>query len=44
VLAVRDLASGVMLAWQPLPALTEEVTRAALGYLFALHGPPLAHV
>jgi transposase InsO family protein len=41
VLAVRDLASGSMLAWQPLPALTEEVTRAALGRLFVLHGAPL---
>jgi transposase InsO family protein len=41
VLAVRDLASGCMLAWQPLPALTEEVTRAALGRLLALHGAPL---
>jgi transposase InsO family protein len=41
VLAVRDLASGCMLAWQPLPALTEEVTRAVLARLFALHGAPL---
>jgi transposase InsO family protein len=41
VLAVRDLASGCMLAWQPLPALTEEVTRAALGRLFAVQGAPL---
>jgi transposase InsO family protein len=41
VLAVRDLASGFMLAWQPLPALTEEVTRDALRLLFALHGAPL---
>jgi transposase InsO family protein len=41
VLAVRDLASGLMLAWQPLPALTEEVTRAALACLFALDGAPL---
>jgi transposase InsO family protein len=41
VLAVRDLASGCMLAWQPLPNLTEEVTRAALARLFALHGAPL---
>jgi len=41
VLAVRELASGYMLAWQPLPALTEEVTREALGRLFALHGAPL---
>jgi transposase InsO family protein len=41
VLAVRDLASGMMLAWQPLPDLTEEVTRAALRGLFVQHGPPL---
>jgi transposase InsO family protein len=41
VLAVRDLASGCMLAWQPLPALTEEVTREVLARLFALHGAPL---
>ena len=30
-----------MLAWQALPALTAEVTRAALRCLFALHGAPL---
>jgi len=41
VLAVRDLASGYMLAWKPLPTLTEEVTREALGRLFALYGAPL---
>jgi len=41
VLAVRDLASGSMLAWQALPNLTEEVTREALAHLFALHGAPL---
>ena len=41
VLAVRDLASGCMLAWQALPAMTEQVARAALGRLFALHGAPL---
>ena len=41
VLAVRDLASGLMLAWQPLPALTEQVTCAALGRLFAVYGAPL---
>jgi transposase InsO family protein len=41
VLAVRDLASGAMLAWQPLPALTEEVTHAELARLFAGHGAPL---
>lgn len=41
VLAVRDLASGAMLAWQALPALTEEVSRVNFGHLFALHGAPL---
>jgi transposase InsO family protein len=41
VLAVRDLASGYLLAWQALPDLTEEVTRAALGRLFAQQGSPL---
>jgi transposase InsO family protein len=41
VLAVRDLASGFMLAWEPLPALTAEVTVEALARLFALHGAPL---
>lgn len=41
VLAVRDLASGCMLGWKPLPALTEEVTAEALARLFALHGAPL---
>ena len=40
VLAVRDLSSGAMLAWQPLPALTEEVSREVLARLFALHGAP----
>jgi transposase InsO family protein len=41
VLAVRDLASGMMLAWEPLPDLTEPVTQQALALLFALHGAPL---
>ena len=41
VLAVRDLASGCMLAWQPLPDLTAEVTRAALAWLFTVYGAPL---
>ncbi|HEV3256858.1 MAG TPA: hypothetical protein VG013_08275 [Gemmataceae bacterium] len=41
VLAVRDLASGSMLAWQPIPDLTAEVARAELARLFALHGAPL---
>jgi transposase InsO family protein len=41
VLAVRDLASGYLLAWQPVPCLTAEVTRAALAGLFGVHGAPL---
>jgi len=41
LLAVRDLASGYVLAWQALPNLTEEATRAALACLFARHGAPL---
>jgi len=38
---VRDLASGLTLAWEPLPDLTEETTQAALQRLFSLHGAPL---
>jgi transposase InsO family protein len=41
VLAVRDLASGSMLAWEPVPALTEEVARAVIGRLCVLHAAPL---
>jgi hypothetical protein len=41
VLAVHDLASGCIPALQSLSALTEEVTRAVLGRLSALHGAPL---
>jgi hypothetical protein len=41
VRAVRDLASGCMLTWQALPAVTAEVTSAVLACLFALHGAPL---
>jgi transposase InsO family protein len=41
VLAVRDLASGVELAWQPLPNQTTEVAAAALKSLIDRHGPPL---
>src|SRR5262249_30597438 len=41
LLAVRDLASGSLVAWQPLPALTEGGTSPALARLFALHGAPL---
>jgi transposase InsO family protein len=39
--AVRDLASGTQLLWQPVAALTAEVTVGALASLFALHGAPL---
>ena len=41
LLAVRDLASGCMLAWQALPNLTVEVTSEALARIFARHGAPL---
>jgi transposase InsO family protein len=41
LLAVRDLASGRQLLWQPVAAATAEVARGALAALFAEHGPPL---
>jgi transposase InsO family protein len=41
VLAVRDLASGQMLLWQPLVEATAATTCQALAYLFALQGAPL---
>jgi transposase InsO family protein len=41
LLAVRDLASGQQLLWQPLAQATATTTCAALAYLFALHGAPL---
>jgi len=41
VLAVRDLASGCMLAWQPVPELTAAVAGVELARLFARHGAPL---
>jgi hypothetical protein len=40
LLAVRDLASGQQLLWQPLLAPTAEVVRAELPLLFALYGAP----
>ena len=40
LLAVRDLASGLQLLWQPVIAQTAEVLRAELSVLFALHGAP----
>jgi transposase InsO family protein len=41
LLAVRDLASGRQLLWQPLPAATADAARSALASLVARHGPPL---
>jgi transposase InsO family protein len=41
LLAVRDLASGRQLLWQPLAAATAEAARSALSSLLARHGPPL---
>jgi hypothetical protein len=41
VLAVRDLASGLQLCWQPVPALTAAVAWAELEVLFTIHGSPL---
>jgi transposase len=40
LLAVRDLASGLQLLWQPVIALTADVLRNELALLFALHGVP----
>jgi transposase InsO family protein len=39
--AVRDLASGRQLLWQPVPGETAHETRFHLAQLFALHGAPL---
>ena len=41
IFAVRDLASGMELAWQPVPDETAETTRDVLLALFEEHGPPL---
>ena len=41
LLAVRDLASGQQLLWQPVAAPTAAVVLAELRVLFALHGAPL---
>jgi transposase InsO family protein len=41
LLAVRDLASGQQLLWQPVREATAAVTCQALAPLFALHGAPL---
>jgi transposase InsO family protein len=41
ILAVRDLASGMQLAWLPVMDEKAEPTEAALRMLFTLHGAPL---
>jgi transposase InsO family protein len=41
LLAVRDLASGKALLWQPLVEATAAATCAALAYLFTVQGAPL---
>jgi transposase InsO family protein len=41
LLAVRDLASGMPLLWQPCGAATADAAAAGLAGLFAEHGPPL---
>ncbi len=41
VLAVRDLASGMQLAWQPVPDLSAASARAELELLFTICGAPL---
>ncbi|HLW66838.1 MAG TPA: transposase family protein [Gemmataceae bacterium] len=41
LLAVRDLASGQQLLWQPCAEATAEVATAALAELFREHGAPL---
>lgn len=41
LLAVRDLASGMQLLWQPLEAATGANAADALARLFAVHGAPL---
>jgi transposase InsO family protein len=41
LLAVRDLASGQQLLWQPVAAINTDETLAALGALFTRHGAPL---
>jgi transposase InsO family protein len=41
LLSVRDLSSGMQLAWLPVPDQTAETTCDALLALFVEHGPPL---
>jgi len=41
LLAVRDLASGQQLLWQPVATMTAEVAMAELTMLFTIHGAPM---
>jgi transposase InsO family protein len=41
VVSIRDLASGLELAWLPVDAATAEATIAVLAALFREYGPPL---
>jgi len=41
ILSVRDLASGMELAWLHVADVTAATTIAAMSHLFALHGAPL---
>jgi transposase InsO family protein len=41
ILCVRDLASGMQLAWQPVPDETAVTTINVVESLFIAHGPPL---
>lgn len=41
LVAVRDLASRQQLAWAPVADQTDATAMAALGKLFAEHGPPI---
>ena len=41
ILCVRDLASGMQLAWQPVPDETAATTIRIVESLFTAHGPPL---
>jgi transposase InsO family protein len=41
ILCIRDLASGMQLAWQPVPDETAGTTITVVESLFAAHGPPL---
>jgi transposase InsO family protein len=41
VFAVRDLASGMILAWQPVADMTSQAALMELEVLFTIHGAPL---